>query len=126
MLQKNELKQPRKIQTAKRRRHVVIFIINVKESGLREREADLVTATGKQHPEKTGGLGLTFPIPGPVCYLRANKTCLLSAEVIQTVWPGRTATVKPTTQIRKPSPRGICSSPSNRKIKVTRTWIWQF
>lgn len=38
MLHKSELKQPSKTQMAKWGRCVVIFIINEKEAGLRERE----------------------------------------------------------------------------------------
>lgn len=55
MLQKSDLKQPSKTQTAKWGRRVVIFIINKKEAGLREREVKRVTASEKQRPEQTGG-----------------------------------------------------------------------
>ena len=37
-----------------------------REAGLQERGADPVTATEKQLSEVPG---LTFPVPGPVCYL---------------------------------------------------------
>lgn len=54
MLQKSDLKQPSKTQTAKWGRRVVIFITNKKEAGLREREVNRVTASEKQLPEQTG------------------------------------------------------------------------
>lgn len=70
-----ELKQPSKIQTAKQRRCVVIFIIDVKERQ-DHREADLVTATEKQlRVDRWTKARLSCS--RTCCYLRANKSLSL-------------------------------------------------